>query len=91
MQVLKDMLNQCITMLKPGGKLVVIAYHSIEDRLVKNFMRSGNFEGKEEKDLFGNPLSPLKVITRKPLVPSEEEVEINNRARSAKLRIAAKV
>jgi 16S rRNA (cytosine1402-N4)-methyltransferase len=91
MQVLKDMLNQCVTMLKPGGKLVVIAYHSIEDRLVKNFMRSGNFEGKEEKDLFGNPLSPLKVITRKPLVPSEEEVEINNRARSAKLRIAAKV
>jgi 16S rRNA (cytosine1402-N4)-methyltransferase len=90
MQVLKDMLEQTIKVLKPGGRLVVIAYHSIEDRLVKNFMRSGNFSGEEEKDFYGNSLSPFKAITKKPLVPSEEEILINNRARSAKLRVAEK-
>lgn len=91
MEVLKAMLEQTAKMLKPGGKLVVISYHSIEDRLVKNFMRAGKFSGEEEKDFFGNSLSPFKVITRKPIVPTEEEIEINNRARSAKLRIAEKV
>jgi 16S rRNA (cytosine1402-N4)-methyltransferase len=91
MQVLKDMLKQTINVLKPGGNLVVIAYHSIEDRLVKNFMRSGDFSGEEKKDFFGNPLSPFKVVTRRPIVPGEIEITENNRARSAKLRIAKKV
>jgi 16S rRNA (cytosine1402-N4)-methyltransferase len=91
MQVLKDMLEQCMKVIKPGGKLVVISYHSIEDRLVKNFMRAGNFSGVEEKDLFGRSQSPWKVITRKPIVPTDDELEVNNRARSAKLRIAERV
>lgn len=91
MQVLKDMLEQAMRVLKPGGQLVVISYHSIEDRLVKNFFRSGKFSGEEEKDFFGNSLSPFKVITRKPIVPNDQEIEENNRARSAKLRIAEKV
>lgn len=91
MEVLKSMLEQTAKVLKPGGKLVVISYHSIEDRLVKNFMKAGKFSGEEEKDFFGNSLSPFKVITRKPIVPTEEEIEENNRARSAKLRIAEKV
>jgi 16S rRNA (cytosine1402-N4)-methyltransferase len=89
--VLKELLTQSVKVLKPGGKLVVISYHSIEDRLVKNFMRSGNFTGDVETDLFGVPNSPLKVITRKPMVPSKEELERNNRSRSAKLRVAEKI
>lgn len=89
--VLKELLIQSAKVLKPGGRLVVISYHSIEDRLVKNFMRSGNFEGEVETDLFGVPNSPFKVITRKPVVPSQEELERNNRSRSAKLRVAEKV
>lgn len=91
MEVLKSMLEQTVKVLKPGGKLVVISYHSIEDRLVKNFMRAGKFSGEEEKDFYGNSLSPFKVITRKPIVPTEEEIEENNRARSAKLRVSEKV
>lgn len=90
MGALMDMLEQTIKVLKPGGRLVVIAYHSIEDRLVKNFIRSGNFEGKIETDVFGMASLPFKAINKKPLVPSIEEIERNPRARSAKLRIAQK-
>lgn len=88
LDVLTDFLSQCADVLKPGGRLVVISYHSLEDRLVKTFMKTGNAEGKEEKDFFGNLLTPYKLITRKPIVPSVEETERNSRARSAKLRIA---
>lgn len=88
MDVLTAFLSQCPDVLKTGGRLVVMSYHSLEDRLVKNFMKTGNAEGKEEKDFFGNLLTPYIVITRKPIVPSDEETERNSRARSAKLRIA---
>jgi len=91
LEVLKEFLKQCNEMLKPGGRLVVIAYHSLEDRLVKNFMKTGNFEGTLSKDFYGNIEHPLQQLTRKPLEPSEEEIEINNRSRSAKLRIAEKI
>lgn len=88
---LKLMLQQSLEVLKKGGRLVVISYHSIEDRLVKNFMKSGNFEGHVEKDFYGNAKVPFKVITTKPILPTQEEVRNNNRARSAKLRIAEKM
>ena len=90
-EVLKQLLEQCSKVLKPGGKLVVIAYHSIEDRLVKNFMKAGNFEGEVKTNLFGVPQVPMVMITKKPIVPSDEEIGINNRARSAKLRVAEKI
>lgn len=90
MGVLQVMLKQASESLKPGGRLVVIAYHSLEDRLVKNFIKAGNFEGTLEKDFFGNIQAPFRAITRKPMIPSDNELEINPRSRSAKLRIAEK-
>ncbi len=87
---LKEMLEQTTQLLKPGGRLVVLSYHSLEDRLVKNFVKTGNFSGNLEKDFYGNPVSPFNVITRKPLKASTEEIEQNNRARSARLRVAEK-
>ena len=88
MDALEAFLTQCPDVLKSSGRIVVMSYHSLEDRLVKNFFKTGNAEGKEEKDFFGNLLTPYKIITRKPIMPSDEEVERNSRARSAKLRIA---
>ena len=90
MEALMEFLKQATTCLRPGGKLVVIAYHSLEDKLVKKYFRSGNFEGVIEKDFYGNVCSPLKVVNRKAIVASEEEVKENSRARSARLRIAEK-
>ncbi|KFD38792.1 16S rRNA methyltransferase [Schleiferia thermophila str. Yellowstone] len=87
---LKEMLLQTTALVVPGGRLVVISYHSIEDRLVKVFMRSGNFENRTEKDFYGNDLSPWKPLTRKPLEPEEEEIKANPRSRSAKLRAATR-
>lgn len=88
MKVLEMFLGQCADVLNPGGRLVILSYHSLEDRLVKNFMKTGNAEGNLEKDFFGNQLTPYKLITNKPIVPSDEEIQYNNRARSAKLRVA---
>lgn len=90
MEALKMALEQSLKVLRPGGRLVVISYHSLEDRLVKNFMRSGNFEGKVEQDFFGRQQTPFEVVTRKAIVPSAEEVERNPRSRSAKMRVAIK-
>lgn len=87
---LKDFLQQSLEVLGVGGRLVVITFHSIEDRLVKNFMKSGNFDGELNSDFYGNITRPFKVITKKPIEPSAEEVKSNPRARSAKLRIAEK-
>jgi 16S rRNA (cytosine1402-N4)-methyltransferase len=88
MEVLKSLLNQCVEVLNKDGRLVVLTYHSLEDRLVKNFIRSGNFEGKLEKDFYGNVLAPMKAVNNKVIVAGDEEVGKNPRARSAKLRIA---
>ena len=87
---LKELLQQSTLVLKPGGVLAVITFHSLEDRLVKNFMRSGNFEGEHEKDDFGNIHRVFDVVTKKPIEASSEELSINSRARSAKLRVAIK-
>ncbi len=88
---LKEMLLQALEILNSGGRLVVITYHSLEDRVVKNFMRTGNFEGVEEKDFYGNPVTPFRMITKKGLTPAEEEIANNSRSRSARLRIAEKI
>jgi 16S rRNA (cytosine1402-N4)-methyltransferase len=91
MEALQAFLQQSLEVLNPGGRLAIITYHSLEDRLVKNFMRSGNLEGRVEQDFFGRNLSPLKLLTSKPIVPDDDEVERNPRSRSAKLRIAEKL
>jgi 16S rRNA (cytosine1402-N4)-methyltransferase len=88
---LQTMLKQCADVLKPGGRLVIISYHSLEDRLVKNFIKTGNFEGEQEKDFYGNIIAPLKPVTRKPITPDANELKSNPRSRSAKLRIAQKI
>ncbi|MBQ1970489.1 MAG: 16S rRNA (cytosine(1402)-N(4))-methyltransferase RsmH [Paludibacteraceae bacterium] len=88
MDVLKRLLVQAQNVLKPGGRIVVLTYHSLEDRLVKNFLKAGNFEGKVEQDFYGNRLSPFKLVNNKVIVPDAEEIERNPRSRSAKLRVA---
>lgn len=91
LDVLKEMLEQSVHYLTLGGRLSVISYHSLEDRIVKNFIRSGNIDGVVEKDFYGNPLTKLKAINRKVIIPSEEEQKNNPRSRSAKLRVAEKI
>ena len=91
MESLCALLTQSFKVLKPGGRLVFITYHSLEDRLTKNYFRTGNFEGKSEQDIFGNRISPLQPVNTKVITPSLEEIENNPRARSAKLRIAEKL
>ena len=90
LEALESFLVQAADLLKPGGRLVVMSYHSLEDRIVKNFMKKGNVKGQLEKDFYGNPLKPLNEVTRKPVVPGEIEQKENTRSRSAKLRIAEK-
>jgi 16S rRNA (cytosine1402-N4)-methyltransferase len=91
LEALTEMLTQALEILKAGGRIAVITYHSLEDRLVKNFIRTGNFEGESEKDFYGNVTAPLRAVNRKVIVPSEEEIIKNSRARSARLRIAEKI
>jgi 16S rRNA (cytosine1402-N4)-methyltransferase len=88
---LKEMLLQALEMLNAGGRLVVITYHSLEDRVVKNFMKTGNFDGVSEKDFYGNALTPFRVVTKKGITPGQEEISRNSRSRSARLRIAEKI
>ncbi|NCA85117.1 MAG: 16S rRNA (cytosine(1402)-N(4))-methyltransferase RsmH [Clostridia bacterium] len=90
LEALKAFLQQSAQVLRPEGRLVVISYHSLEDRLVKNFIRAGNFEGEIEKDFFGNPSAPFQAVNRKPVMPSDAEQQQNSRSRSARLRIASK-
>ena len=90
MRSLEKFLDGAARSLKPGGRLVVITYHSLEDRMVKNFIKSGNVAGEETKDLYGRSISPLEAVGRKPILPAEEEIAANTRARSAKLRVAEK-
>jgi len=87
---LKQLLMQCAEVIRPGGRLVVMSYHSLEDRLVKNFIRSGKFEGEVDKDLFGRAFTPFQAVNRKPIRPDETELKLNTRSRSAVLRIAAR-
>lgn len=91
MKALESLLTNAADVLAPGGRLVIMSYHSLEDRMVKNFFNTGNISGEEVKDFFGKKSMPFKVITKKPIVPGEEEISRNKRARSAKLRIAEKI
>jgi len=91
LEVLKDVLTQSLKVLKTGGRLVVMSYHSLEDRLVKRFLKAGNFDGKVERDFYGNDLSPFRLVNRQVITPSPHEVASNPAARSAKLRIAEKI
>jgi 16S rRNA (cytosine1402-N4)-methyltransferase len=90
-EYLKEMLEQALSLLNVGGRLVVITYHSLEDRVVKNFMKTGNFEGVEKKDFYGNVVTPFMVINRKGTTPGDNELEKNKRARSARMRIAERI
>lgn len=90
LEALRQMLSQAVEILNPEGRICIMSYHSLEDRLVKNFFRTGNFEGDVQKDFYGNLIAPLVPVTRKPITASEAELQQNNRARSAKLRIATK-
>jgi len=91
LEALQEFLTQAVEVLKPGGRLVIMSYHSLEDRLVKNFIAKGKFKGEVEKDFFGNEIKPMESVTRKAIVATDEEVATNNRARSAKLRVAVKL
>jgi len=91
LESLKSMLSQCVDLMPEGGRLVVITYHSLEDRIVKNFVKTGNFEGKMVKDFYGNPIAPFRAVNNKVITPNEDELKENSRSRSAKLRIAEKI
>jgi 16S rRNA (cytosine1402-N4)-methyltransferase len=91
MSALEDFLQQALEVLAPGGRLVIIAYHSIEDRMVKNFLKTGNVKGVQDKDFYGNITRPFKILTKKAVLPGEEEIQQNPRARSAKLRVGEKI
>ena len=91
MEALQAFLRQTLEVLKPGGRLAIITYHSLEDRLVKDFMRTGNLDGQLRQDFYGRNLSPLRLLTSKPIIPDDDEIESNPRSRSAKLRIAEKI
>ena len=91
MEALQAFLRQTLEVLKPGGRLAIITYHSLEDRLVKNFMRTGNLDGQLRQDFYGRNLPPLRLLTSKPIIPDDDEIESNPRSRSAKLRIAEKI
>lgn len=91
MKVLEDFLHQCGEVVKPGGRLVIMSYHSLEDRMVKNYINTGKVFGELEKDFYGNPIKPFQAVNRKPIEASESEIEENKRARSAKLRVAERI